>query len=311
MARQPRIHIKGGYYHVMIRGNGGDKIFHTDEARLRFYLLMQEGIERFGHRVHAFCLMDNHVHLIIQVGKVSLSRIMQNLSFRYTLWFNGQKKRVGHLFQGRFKALLLDEESYLLELVRYTHLNPVRADMVKEPSDYLWSSHLAYMGHETLPWLTCDVVLSHFSSEAAEARSRYANFVFDGMSEQHRPEFHCGSVDSRVLGDDTFAEKSLAGDAAITQKVSLDQCIEVVSKYYELAPVSLSERNRVRKPAEARAVVAWLIRECGDESLTFIANFFNRDVATMSTAVRKLEKRAAEDDIFRNVLATLKHNINV
>ncbi len=308
MARQPRIHIEGGYYHVMLRGNGGDGIFHGDEDRLRFYLLMQEGVERFGHRIHAFCLMDNHVHLVIQVGKIPLSRIMQNLSFRYTLWFNSQQKRVGHLFQGRFKALLVDEESYLLELVRYTHLNPVRADMVKEPSDYLWSSHLAYLGHKSLPWLTCDAVLSHFSSELADARSKYASFVFDGLSEQHRPEFHCGSADSRVLGDDTFAEKSLAGDAAIVQKVSLDQCIELVARHYKLTPASLSERNRIRKQAEARAVIAWLMRECGDESLTSIAHFFNRDIATMSTAVRKIEKRMAEDGAFRDVLAGLKEN---
>ncbi len=294
---------------MMLRGNGGDKVFHSDEGRLHFYLLMQEGVERFGHRIHAFCLMDNHVHLVIQVGKVSLSRIMQNLSFRYTIWFNVQRKRVGHLFQGRYKALLVDEESYLLELVRYTHLNPVRADMVQNISDYFWSSHLAYMGHETLPWLTSDVVLSHFSSELADARSKYANFVFDGLSELHRPEFHCGSVDSRVLGDDTFAEKALTGDSSIVKKVSLDRCIEVVTKHYEITPASLSERNRIRKPAKARAVVAWLMRECGDESLTSIANFFNRDVATMSTAIRKLEIHAADDDVFQDVLAMLKNNI--
>ncbi len=159
--------------------------------------------------------------------------------------------------------------------------------------------------------MTCDVVLSHFSSELADARSKYASFVFDGLSELHRPEFHCGSVDSRVLGDDTFAEKALPGDTAIVQKVSLDQCIEAVTKHYELTPASLSERNRIRKQAEARAVVAWLMRECGDESLTSIANFFYRDVATMSTAVRKLEIRAAEDDVFRGALAMLKNNIKL
>jgi len=295
----------------MLRGNGGDKVFHDDESRLHFYLLMQEGIERFGHRFHAFCLMDNHVHLVIQVGKISLSRIMQHLSFRYTVWFNGQRKRVGHVFQGRFKALLVDEESYLLELVRYTHLNPVRAGMVKSPSDYQWSGHLTYTGEESLPWLTCDVVLSHFSSELVDARLKYASFVLDGLSEQHRNEFHCGSVDSRVLGDDVFAQKSLSGDAGVGKKATLDQCIEVVAEHYELTPDSLSERNRIRKQAEARAVVAWLMRECGDESLTSIAKVFHRDVATMSTGVRNLEKRAAVDDAFRSVLARLKKNIKL
>jgi len=154
-------------------------------------------------------------------------------------------------------------------------------------------------------------VLSHFSSELADAREKYANFVFEGLSERHRPEFHCGSADSRVLGDDTFAEKALSGDAATAQKVSLDQCVEAVAKHYKLTPASLSERNRIRKQAEARAVIAWLMRECGDQSLTSIAHVFNRDVATMSTAVRKLEKRVAGDGAFRDALAGLKGNIKL
>jgi len=91
MARKPRIHIPGGYYHVILRGNGGSNIFFSDEDRIRFYLLMQEGVECFGHRIHAFCLMDNHVHLVLQVGEISLSRIMQNLSFRYTIWITARK----------------------------------------------------------------------------------------------------------------------------------------------------------------------------------------------------------------------------
>jgi hypothetical protein len=93
----------------------------------RFYFLLQEGVEKYGHRVHAFCLMTNHVHLAIQVGEVPLSRIMQNIGFRYTTYLNRRKKRTGHIFQGRYKALLIDADSYLLELVRYIHCNPVRA----------------------------------------------------------------------------------------------------------------------------------------------------------------------------------------
>jgi REP element-mobilizing transposase RayT len=100
MARKPRIHISGGYYHVMLRGNGGVDVFFNEEDRYRFYLLMQEGVERYGHRIHAFCLMSNHVHLVVQVGDVSLSRIMQNISFRYTHWFNGRQSEQAIFFRG-------------------------------------------------------------------------------------------------------------------------------------------------------------------------------------------------------------------
>jgi putative transposase len=100
MARKPRIAYPGALYHVILRGNDGQTIFFDDKDRTRFYLLLQEGIERFGHRVHGFCLMTNHVHLAIQMGEIPLSRILQNLSFRYTRWVNWRQKRSGHLFQG-------------------------------------------------------------------------------------------------------------------------------------------------------------------------------------------------------------------
>lgn len=311
MARQPRIHIDGGYYHVMLRGNGGAEIFSSDADRYHFFMLLQEGVERFKHRIHAFCLMGNHVHLVIQVGNIPLSRIMQNLSFRYTRWFNQHQKRIGHLFQGRFKALLVDEESYLLELVRYTHLNPVRAGMVQNPSAYLWSSHLAYTGQQMLPWLTSDVVLSRFSSQLGEARQGYVAFVMDGLTETHRPEFHSGASDRRVLGDDDFAEKALASKFDVGQKIGLNECVEHVCSALGLKPSALSERSRVRKHSEARAIVAWLMRKFGRESLTAIASYFNRDVATMSTAVRKLEGRLRKDGELTEKLDEIQENIKL
>ena len=129
MARKSRIHFPGALFHVMLRGNDGADVFFSAEDRARFYMLMQYGVERFGHRIHAFCLMTNHIHLAIEVADKPLSAIMQNLSFRYTQWLNWKRKRSGHLFQGRFKAVLVEADSYLLELVRYINLNPVRAGM--------------------------------------------------------------------------------------------------------------------------------------------------------------------------------------
>jgi len=123
----------------MLRSNAGQAIFYNDEDRYHLYLLLQEGMSRYGHRIHGFCLMSNHVHLAVQVGEEPLSKIMQNLSFRYTRWVNRKQKRIGHLFQGRYKAILVEQDSYLLELVRYIHLNPVRAKMVRQPSAYSWS----------------------------------------------------------------------------------------------------------------------------------------------------------------------------
>ncbi len=135
MARKPRIHYPGAVYHVMLRGNGGANIFFEDADRYRFFLLLQQGIERFGFRVYAYCLMSNHIHLALQVGEIPLSRIMQNLSLRYTKWINWRTQKHGHLFQGRYKAVLVEGDEYLLPLVAYLHLNPLRAGTVEGAAD--------------------------------------------------------------------------------------------------------------------------------------------------------------------------------
>ena len=195
MARKPRVHFPAALYHVMLRGNGGQDIFFEDADRYRFYLLLQQGVERYGHRIHAFCLMSNHIHLAIQVAETPLSHIMQNITFRYTRWVNWHRKSSGHLFQGRFKAVLVDADSYLLELIRYIHLNPVRAGMVAAPEDYPWSGHRACLGLETIPWLTTDWVLAQFGTNPARARREYGKFVDLGKGDGRRQEFHSGVVE--------------------------------------------------------------------------------------------------------------------
>jgi REP element-mobilizing transposase RayT len=309
MARKPRIHVPGGFYHVILRGNGGDNIFFTDADRCRFYLLVQEGVERFGHRVHAFCLMNNHVHLLIQIAEIPLSRIMQNLSFRYTRWINKRQRRTGHLFQGRYKAVLVDADSYLLELVRYIHLNPVRAGVVEHIPDYPWSSHAAYVGRERLTWLTSEVVLARFSTRRNIARARYAEFIAQGVGEPCRPDFHGGTNDARVLGDDAFAEKALAEKERLKAELDLEECIETVCRHYDLQASALSERHRTRRPAEARAVVGWLAMKRGGMPLSTVARHFGRDVSTLSTSIRRLEVKMIKSDALRTMVERIADEV--
>ncbi|MEO8009412.1 MAG: transposase, partial [Betaproteobacteria bacterium] len=162
MARKPRLHVPGGLYHVILRGNARQDVFFTSGDRHFFYELLSEGVARFGYRVHAFCLMSNHLHLALQVSDRELSEGMQNLSFRYTRYLNTRRRQVGHVFQGRFKAFLVDQDRYGLALVRYIHLNPVRAKMVRTAGAYAWSSQRAYLGEQDLPWLTTHWVLGQF-----------------------------------------------------------------------------------------------------------------------------------------------------
>jgi len=299
MARKPRIHVPGGLYHVMLRGNGGQDIFFAPEDRYRLFFLIQEGIERFGHRVHAFCLMGNHIHLAVQVSDVPLSRIMQNMSFRYTRWINSRYQHMGHLFQGRYKALLVDEDRYLLELVRYIHLNPVRAGLVGQPEDYQWSGHQAYLGDERIAWLTCDAVLSQFGNAVGLARKGYAGFVRDGMNEKRRPEFHQGGDDSRVLGEDRFLQQVMAEtDKPVPVKIPLDELLALVGRKFEVAVVELCGPGRKRSFAEARGVAAWLVSEMEQHTLAKLAGRMHRDPSALSLLAKKTRERAANDSGF-------------
>ena len=306
MARKPRIHLPGGLSHVIFRGNGGQDVFPAAADRYRFFLLLQEGTHRFGYRIHAFCLMTNHIHLAVQIGEIPLSRGMQNLSFRYTRWINRRENRTGHLFQGRYKAVLVDGDSYLLELVRYIHLNPVRAGMVANPEEYPWSSHHAYLGRETLPWLTTDWLLASFGEQVYRARAEYATFVLDGLAEESRPEFHGAGVDSRLLGDDNFMDKCLSGSGGMPLRLTARQIIDQLCRAYRLDASILQAKSQQRKVSEARAAAGWLARESGCVTLTEIAGLVNRDVGSISSAVRRLTDRLRNEPDLAKRMKALK-----
>jgi putative transposase len=294
MARKPRLHIPGGLYHVMLRGNGGQPIFFREEDRVYFAALVEEGVARFGHRIHAYCWMDNHVHLAVQVGEIPLARIMQNVAFRYTRWINRREARLGHLFQGRYKAILVDVDSYLLELVRYIHLNPVRAGFVEEPACYPWSGHCAYLGQVSIGWLTTDWVLSQFAPHSKTARTRYVQFVREGIGEARRGEFHGGSSEGRLLGDEAFIERVLRqANQPVPKSIAVEDIVKCVCYHLEVEANRLASRERRRCLSEARAWIGLLAVESQAVPLTILAHQFKREVATLSNAVRRLRERIA------------------
>jgi len=310
MARKPRLHIPGGLYHVMLRGNGGDDIFFDNEDRFHFYLLLQEGVMRFGHRIHGFCLMSNHVHLAIQVGDEPLSKIMQNISFRYTRWINKKQNRVGHLFQGRYKAILVESDSYLLELVRYIHLNPIRAKLVKKLTRYPWSSHHAYLGTETVPWLTTDWLLSQLAKRDATARKRYLQFVEDGMGQGHREEFYGGSVDNRVLGDDSFIEQVIDKQNKSPQiQLTLPELLEQFCINMKIDEEEILGSSRQRQISALRSQFCWLATNLEIATLEQLGALLNRDSTTLSRAVSRVKELRREDRKAEIALDKLKNAV--
>lgn len=205
MARPLRIEYAGALYHVTSRGDRQEAIFDDDQDRTAFLHVLGEVVSRFRWRCHAYCLMSNHYHLMIETPEANLTKGMRHLNGVFTQWSNRRHKRSGHLFQGRYKAILVDRNSYFLELARYIVLNPVRAAMVKDPRLWAWSSYRATMGRFPGPvWLTTDGLLAEFGKRRADARRKYQQFIEEGMSAESIWKDLKGQI---YLGDDDFVER--------------------------------------------------------------------------------------------------------
>ena len=201
MSRPLRIKFEGGVYHVTARGNARSDIYLSDEDREMFLAVLAYVVDRFAWVCPAYCLMDNHYHLMIETPQANLSRGMGQLNGMYTQRYNRAHQRVGHVFQGRFKSIVVDKESYLLELSRYVVLNPVRAGMVEGAGDWIWSSYRATIGESVCPkFIDTRFLLAHFGKTKSKARLSYVDFVRDGISS--KPWDMLNGPD--ILGDDDF-----------------------------------------------------------------------------------------------------------
>jgi len=240
--------------------------------------------------------MTNHAHLVIQVADIPLSQIMQNIAFRYTRWVNWRQNRSGHLFQGRYKAVLVDADSYLLELMRYVHLNPVRAGMATSPDLYPWTGHHAYCREEELPWLTTEWALSMLAANREDARGRYISFVHEGLEEGRRPEFHGeGGSDGRIFGDDDFRDRIMGESERLPEQATLDDVMNEICRHYGINAADLALPGKNRQFAQARGMAAWIVQGLPSITLSALARRTERDVSSLSAAAWRLQLRAATE----------------
>ena len=174
MARPLRVEYPGAVYHVINRGNAGENIFRGNRDREKLLEYIEKAAERFLLNVHAYCLMNNHFHILLETQQPNLSRALQWFSVSYAGYFNRKHQRIGHLFHGRFKSILVDADEYLKQLSRYIHLNPVRAGLVNQPADYPWSSYPIYAGKVTAAdWVETEWLLSQFGRTRKIAIKNY------------------------------------------------------------------------------------------------------------------------------------------
>jgi putative transposase len=241
--------------------------------------------------------MTNDIHLIMQVNNDPLAVIMQNLALRYTKWINFSQRRTGHIFQGRYKAILLDADEYLLQLIRYVHLNPVRAELVKMPEEYTWSGHHAYLGEQVLPWLTTDWVLSLMGESLESSREAYRQFVWEGIDEGRRCEFHSGTCEGRLLGDDKFVDDAFQeSHQERTPAWTLSILINVICNRYRITEEELQSPGKARPFSEARALAAVMVTEAPHLHLTQLSKLLNREVSALSKAAQRMLEQSRSEN---------------
>lgn len=289
MPRRPRVHVRGGLFHAILRGNHRQPIF-LEEAHYRYFdWLVAEVVEQCGLRLHAYCWMPNHVHLAVQVGEAPLGNAILRIASRFARHVQRDIPTTGHLFEARHKSILVDETAYLLELVRYIHLNPVRARLVTKPGRYAWSSHNVYLGRTRRPWVTTGPTLRLFADREPDARSAFEAFVLAGIGREPPEVLRTGETpaappDTPEGGPTNFAMPRQDAVAA----GGLDGLIARVCAECGIAAWELAARTRSSVAARARGLIAAEAVRLGMATLSDIARRFGRSTSTISESVRKL-----------------------
>jgi hypothetical protein len=242
--------------------------------------------------------MANHFHLLLEVGRVPLSKAMQSLLYRYTRHYNKRYHKIGHLFEGRYRAILCDRDSYLMELIRYLHLNPVRAGLINDPNRYRWSSHRDYLRGESETGLAVDRGLALWGSRRGQAMRAYRQFIRDGVTQGHRQEYY-EVKEQRYLGDDGFVEVVQRAvdeqEEDHTVEIAMSDVVREIVRGAGVADTMVLAKGRGRIGSRLRTEAAYVGREVGGISLTEAARYLGRDLSTMSLALKRLEEELRSD----------------
>jgi len=276
-------------YHVTLRGNHRKDIFFCATDRARMSELFADALGSCDARLHAYCYMPNHLHALIQVANVPLGQVMLRIASPYARMTQARLETTGHLFERRYYPVMVDTSAYLLEVVRYIHLNPVRAGIVRTPDSYPWSSHHAYAGTRADSWVTTDFTLSMFSVNRVRAVAAYQRFIAEALrtGDTRSPFENCNPGDPRVLGGDDFARRMLGDDWRPRSSKSLDELIGEAGVRFGVSTEELRSRSRVRRVVAARAWVANEAVSGGVASLSGVARAFRRNESSLRRAHRR------------------------
>lgn len=324
MPRNARLDIPGLLQHVIVRGIEKRDIFLDNEDRGLFLARFSSLLSDTETKCYAWALMSNHAHLLLVPTQISLARFMRRLLTGYAVTFNRKHNRAGHLFQNRYKSIVCEEETYLLELIRYIHLNPLRAGLVqdmKELDGYLWSGHAVLMGKQKMEGQNREEVLRLFGRSFKSGRNRYREFVAEGVAQGKRDDLTGGgmkrsqgskpengqgeSFDERILGGGSFVDTLLQQDelrSRLVTSLSLSELIDRIAGVLSIPPEEIRRPSKKRNAAEARGIVCYLaVRE-----LNYKGNEIGKELCLspsgVSIGVRRGEKFFKENQEIKQEL---------
>jgi len=323
MARPLRIEFPGAFYHVMNRGNTGTNIFRSERDREKFLEYVGKAVKRYEIKVHTYCLMSTHYHFLIETPHPNLSQAIKWINVSYSMYFNRKRRRVGHLFQGRFKAVLVDADEYLKHLSRYIHLNPVRARMVEHCKDYAWSSYRALSGYVESPqWLETDWLWSLFGEDRGAATKRYRDFIesvenedIENPSDEVVGGVVLGGADFVNWVKKTFLNKD-SNSKEIPQLKSLkprptpDELTQAVSDEFACGREMLLRKGKKRNLA--RDVAIYLSRELTGETGVALGRRFDISGAGITVRHNQIANQLGADrELKRRIDRIRKKIINI
>ena len=321
MTRPLRVEYPDAYYHVINRGNSQEEIFLNDRDKEKFLEYLEKAAERFSIIFHGYCLMSNHYHLLVQTPDSNLSMAMQWINVSYAAYFNRKRNRHGHLFQGRFKAILIDADEYLKHLSRYIHLNPVRAKMVSSPAEYLWSSYAAFIGQQKAPqFLETNWLLSSFGKNKKQARRNYQDFVekvdakaLENPGDQVSEGFLLGDANFIKWVKETFLsdrddQKEIPQLKKLKPRVAIKNIVQAVSEQFKCSEDLIIGKGR--KNNKAREVAIYLGRDMSGASCKDLGLYFGGVSGALITIMHKrIAEKSAQNRKLKRKIDTIKKRI--
>ena len=292
MPRKPRLHVPGGIYHAILRGNNRGPLFFDAADRDTLEALLAEGLVRYRCRVHAYCWMTNHLHLAVQVDDEPLGHVIQWVGSNFARTLNRRYGRSGHVFDRRHRAILVSNDLQLLALVRYIHQNPVVANLVNGPADYRWSSHRAYLGRVRVAWLTTRLVLDMFGDSGRCARANYRAFMSEKPDSALEEGLENGSEDDPRLASSSVLDPPIdALPVSHRAYRTLDEIVATTCEVYGIRETALRSAGRSRRYAAIRTEIAAFALDEGAASLSEVARRFRRCESVLCRALSRFRRQ--------------------